>query len=478
MPESLLPHPASFRDPSGFVFRRNGLYYRQVNRCYAADYDRLMGSGLYQALTAKGWLIRHEEVNVDVGSHSGVGGNEWYRTLLPQQIGRISYAGEWGPDQLRDAALLTLNILGTAIGHGMILKDASPSNVQFVDGNAVFIDSLSFEQYDETSPWVAYRQFCECFLFPLYLQHYLKTGIGKILGAWPEGIPAAVTAKLLPWKSRLNAGVWLHVMMQSKIRRDIAQGGKRGTGRGPHLSFSKKKLEHLVDHLKNITGGLGLNERSSSAWSDYYDKSILSEAYLAAKEKLFLEFTAAVQYASALDLGANNGHFSRLLARHKATIVAVDSDWQCINELYLGEKKRRGSILPLCIDLSNPTPAAGFRNAERSSFTDRMQADLVAALALVHHLVLGKNIPLEGVARYFADLAWKHLIVEFVPIADEKAQELIRNKSRWHIPYDAESFEHAFGDYFGIVRKEFIPGTERILYLMTKKDARSLGENK
>jgi len=159
-------------------------------------------------------------------------------------------------------------------------------------------------------------------------------------------------------------------------------------------------------------------------------------------------------------------------------VVAVDSDWQCINELYLSEKgdgnlerkEAAGGILPLCVDISDPTPAAGFRHAERSSFTERMRADLVVALALVHHLVLGKNIPLGGVARYFAELCGEHLVIEFVPLSDEKAQELVRPKSRWHMPYDAENFEKIFGVYFQIGRKEPIPGTERILYRMRKKD--------
>jgi hypothetical protein len=583
-PPDPIPHPASFRDPSGFVFRMNGLVYRQVNQCYAADYDRLIQSGLYQALTRKGWLVPHEATGENL-----TGSDEWHETLLPQQIGRISYVREWSPGQLKDAALLTLNILETAIAHGMILKDASPYNVQFVDGRPLFIDSLSFERYDETKPWVAYRQFCECFLFPLYLQHYLRTGIGKILGAYPEGIPAAVTAKLLPWKSRFNAGAWLHVMMQKRIKGDAASrsgergaagaegggagmeggagavhggggaahgagagGGAGGAGAvhgggggmeggagaegggaasaGGRLSFSKKKLSHLTEHLKNIISGFKTGEHGSargngpadtggSAWSDYYDKSILSGVYLEAKEKLFLEFIGEIRFGSALDLGANNGHFSRLLALKRAEVIAVDADWPCIDELYqsvrkrqeagtggqadkrsgtagreagaagkeagaagreAGDRQKSGSrqifsnILPLCVDISDPTPAAGFRNAEHASFTERMRADLVVALALVHHLVLGKNLPLAGVARYFAELAGEHLLVEFVPLSDEKAQELIRNKSRWHTPYDAESFERSFGEYFSIGRKESIPGTERTLYLMVKKDAGDL----
>src|SRR5882672_8110710 len=169
-------HPASFKDPSGFMFQRNGKFYRQVNQSYAPDYDLLMSSGLYQKLIGKNLLIPHEETPENFTASA-----DWYKTLLPQQLSFISYVYEWSFDQLKDAALLTLAIMKTAIGHGMILKDASPFNVQFQEGRAIFIDSLSFEKYDESKPWIAYRQVCEGFLFPLLIGHYLKTDVQKLL---------------------------------------------------------------------------------------------------------------------------------------------------------------------------------------------------------------------------------------------------------------------------------------------------------
>jgi hypothetical protein len=196
----------------------------------------------------------------------------------------------------------------------------------------------------------------------------------------------------------------------------------------------------------------------------------MSKAYLDVKERLFQEFTEEIEFTTALDLGANDGHFSRRLAERAGTqITAVDSDWRSINTLY---REIRGrpvlNILPLCVDIADPTPAAGFRNDERASFTKRVRSEMVIALALVHHLVLGKNIPMSGIAGYFAELARTWLIIEFVPLEDEKAQELIRNRRVWHRPYDADAFERCFGKYFQIERRSVIAGTERILYRMKK----------
>ena len=170
-----LQHPSSFRDPSGFVFRANGQVYRQVNRAYAGTYDKFMQSGLYEKLVASKKLLPHTEVENITGS------GECYKTLLPEQLYQVSYPYEWCFDQLKDAALLVLDIVKESVAHGFILKDATPFNVQFHNGKPVWIDTLSFEVHDQHKPWVAYRQFCECFLFPLYLGRYLKTDIHKTL---------------------------------------------------------------------------------------------------------------------------------------------------------------------------------------------------------------------------------------------------------------------------------------------------------
>jgi len=445
------------RDPSGFMFSLNGLYYRQVNQTYAADYDLLMSSGLYRELTEKNLLVPHEEVTV-----SAAGAPDRYKTLLPKQLPSISYPYEWSPSQLRDAGLLTIKVIQIAMEKGMILKDATPFNIQFLHGKPLFIDTLSFERYDPSRPWVAYRQFCECFLFPLYLQHYLRTGVHRLIMSYPEGIPAALTARMLPGKSRWNMGVWMHVILQAKIRRNSLSGGRQP-------SFSRTRMQHLLDNLQNILGKLATGIPAEKGWSDYYEETITGHAYLENKEKCFLAFIDGLAVTSALDLGANEGYFTRLLARKKIRVVAIDEDWQCIEALYRsGQRSSEDDILPLCIDLGNPSPGGGFANGERRGFTERAQAELVAALAIIHHLVLARNIPMAAVAGYFAQLTKQYLIIEFVPLSDEKAQLLVRNKDRYQRDYDVKGFEYWFTQYFVIEKKQMIAGTDRVLYLMKK----------
>jgi SAM-dependent methyltransferase len=447
------PHPASFRDPAGFVFTIDGVVYRQVNRAYARQYEQLTNSGLYEKLTGESLLIPHAEVDNPTPSIGR------YLTLLPQQLAHLSYPVEWCPAQLKDAALLTLRIQQLAMDHGMTLKDATPFNVQFENGRAIFIDTLSFDLYDPAKPWIAYRQFCECFLFPLYLHRYAETGTASIAAAWPEGIPASLTARLLPFKSRWNAGVWLHVFLQARI------SSRQPPAAEQSLQFSKDKLTRLIDHLQSIISRLDTSPKNSSVWSNYYSETILGETYLAAKEQLFRKYLEKIRFKDALDLGCNDGRFSKILAETGVSITAIDSDWSCVDKLY---REHTPNILPLCIDLANPTPASGIQNAERASFTDRAASDLVIALALVHHLALRNNIPLSLIADYFSQLTNKYLLIEFIPLSDEKAKELIARKEAPTVGYDPEHFESAFSRHFRIDRKDRIPTTDRLLYLLQK----------
>lgn len=447
-------HPASYKDPSGFIFQASEKFYRQVNKIYAGHYDLLIRSGLSSSLQEKKLLISHEEVNENI-LHS----DDWYLTLLPEQVPFTSYPYEWCFEQMKDAALLTLQIVKLSIDKGMILKDATPYNVQFLNGRPVFIDTLSFEKYDPSLPWIAYRQFCESFLFPLLLSHYHKTSIQPFLNSYPNGIPVNITAKLLPWKSRLNPGVSLHVFLQNKLSKKIKNSGTA-------TSFSKNKLLNLISHLDGIIRDL--NNIDKTEWSNYYNESISSPEYLGKKEEIINNLLQKIDGRKLLDLGANEGFFSRLAAAKNFDVIAIDKDDQCINSLYKKVKEENiTNILPLCMDLMNPSTASGFANNERASFGERIHTNAVMALALVHHLAIGYNLPLRKIAEYLFGFSHQ-LIIEFVPKEDEKVQLLLQNKKDIYLEYSREHFENVFQQRFIITEKVPVPDSERIIYLMKR----------
>lgn len=458
----LRPHPASFKDPSGFIFEQDNKLYRQVNQSYAEEYDLLMSSGLYQELTEKQLMVPHIEVNENIGR-----GPDWYKTIAPERLSFISYPYEWCFHQLQDAALLTLTVLRKAVDKGMILKDATPYNIQFKEGKPIFIDTLSFDKYDASQPWVAYRQFCQNFLFPLYLEHYLNTDIQKIMSCYIDGIPVDITAKLLPLKSNLNLGVWLHVYLQNSVRASSASNNSKGS-KAATVNFNQTKLLNLVSHLESIIRGFG-NRKTKSTWSNYYEETILGKEYLKEKERIFREMVDNHPAKSVLDMGANDGYFSKIAAEKGRQVISTDFDSRTISNLYEEIKKSNlTNISPIVIDITNPSPAIGFDNRERASFTDRVKPDLVFALALIHHLVIGKNIPLEMAAAYFARIA-PELLIEFIPKSDDKVKQMLATRKDVFDKYNEEHFESSFSEYFTVLRKQQMTGTDRILYMMKRK---------
>ena len=448
-------NPASYKDSAGFIFTHKQQSFRQVNQSYASRYDCLMQSGLYALLTGKKMLISHTEVAAIATGEGGA-----YKTLLPEQLEFISYPYEWAFAMLRDAALLTLQVNLLAIQKGMILKDASAFNVQFQHGRPVFIDTLSFELFDETKPWIAYPQFCRHFLFPLLLNHYCGFEAQQLLGIYLDGLPAAFTAKLLPFATRFKLGTALHVHLQSRVGK-VKQAGQSGG------KFDRGKTERLLLHLQSVITKLKYPSQKTT-WNDYYSSTITSQQYLKEKEDVFLEMMQSLPVKKALDFGANDGHFSRLLAGLGISVVAADFDGACINRLY-EQTRETGSlnIIPLMVNISNPPPATGFNNKERPAFLQRIKADLVVALALIHHLHFTENLPLAKMADMFHHITERYLLIEFVPPADEKVTVIAERKGATDEMYNEALFEHAFKTRFRILQKRAL-SAGRILYLMEK----------
>lgn len=452
-------HPASFRDPSGFIFDHEGKFYRQVNQVYAADYELLKSSGLYGLLAREKKMLSHTEFGSNI-----TGMPQWYNTLLPQQLSFISYPYEWCFSQWKDAALLTLELVKTSIAHGMILKDATPFNIQFIDGAPIFIDTLSFEKYDATKPWVAYRQFVECFLGPLLIARYKGADLLKTFQVYPDGVPLQLISKLLPFKSAFNVNVFMHIMLPGLLGAP-GQGMQKKTA-----PFSQQKLLNIISNLYAFVSSLSLRS-ALTKWNNYYDETILSNEYASAKMKIVESWLKDLPGKTVLDIGTNTGLFSIVAAAMGKSTIAVDADEACVDTLYKACKgKNIRNLLPLVVDITNPSPSIGWNNGERSAFMGRAHAHIGMALALVHHLAIGKNIPLQQIAALFSRLA-DTFIVEFIPKEDPRVQLLLRDRVDVFSNYSEQCFIKAFKNKFEIQKQTVVPGTNRVLFLMKPREA-------
>ncbi|HUC82532.1 MAG TPA: hypothetical protein VMR70_16615 [Flavisolibacter sp.] len=448
--------PSSYRDPSGFVFTHKGEIYRQVNKSFQPDFEAFINSGLYDALVAEGLLIPHKTITENL-----TGGEDWFTTLKPEKIELISYPYEWTFSMLKDAALLTLQLALKALEHGMMLKDATPFNVQLHNGKPVFIDTLSFEKYRDGEPWIAYRQFCENFVGPLALMHYVGLPLQQLLLAHPEGIPLLYVKKLLPYKSRFNLHLFLHVHLHAGV-------AAKGSANSKKPFLAKSKLVNLLRGLQTLVASLHFN-KFENIWGEYYKEAETRPGYLKEKKAIiaaWIEQQPALE--TVIDIGGNEGEFTKLVANGKRRVICADGEHYAVDHLYKQVRENKlSNIYPLCIDFTNPTPAIGVNNTERSSFFDRASSDLAMALALVHHLAIGKNIPFDFIADMCARLGI-YLIIEFVAKEDEKVKVLLQNKKDIYDWYTEEGFENAFSKRFRLVEKRALSSSPRILYLMER----------
>lgn len=451
-------HPASFRDPSGFLFHREGTLFRFVAPRAAADYDLLMSSGLYGELVQAGLLVAHEEVDLEgcAGAH---------RVLRPERVPLVSYPYEWAFSQLQDAALLTLDVAERALRRGLSLKDASAFNVQFLGCRPVFIDTLSFEATVAGRPWVAYRQFCEHFLAPLALMAARDPRLSGLWRAQLEGCPLDLASRLLPRRTWLRFGLLVHLHLHARSQARYA--GRAAPRR--ELSVSPTARLALLDSLRAAVRALRLRP-APSEWGGYEATHGYTAEAREAKEALVARWLNERPASQVWDLGGNLGRFARLAVAAGAYAACLDGDPFVVEAAYrAGRAEGQARLLPLLLDVANPSPGLGWSGEERAALESRGPADVVLALALVHHLAIGRNVPLERVADGLSRLG-RDLIVEFVPKDDPQVGRLLRSRRDVFPDYAAPAFEAAFARHRRLAAREALPGSGRLLYLWRAAD--------
>ncbi len=456
---------ASFRDPSGYVFTQDGKLYRWISPSYLPRYRQLMDSGLYSALVAKRLLIPHKEVEPEAfGIPEGV-------VIQPKRIPFISYPYEWCFEQYRDAALATMEIQNTALEYGMVLKDASAYNIQFLTGYAVLIDTLSFDFYREGSPWGAYGQYCRHFLAPLMLMSHVDERLSRWMQTCIDGIPLDLADKLLRGHGGgLAAQMHIHAHAKSVARHN--DDGKKGAPR--QASMSKNALASFCESLRRDTAKLPAPQEASE-WGDYYSNTNYQESAARSKSEIVEELLSEVDpLRNVWDLGANDGRFSRIGNDLGAHVVAFDLDCNAVSQNWKEVRSSHRKMLPLILDLSAPSPAIGFANEERKTVGERQRPDCIMMLAVIHHMAISNNLPFDRIARWIAGLT-DHLLIEFVPKEDSQVQLLLATRADIFPDYHETGFEAAFSEFFALEKKVPVAGSARTVYLWRRKDASPSG---
>ncbi len=385
--------------------------------------------------------------------------------LRPERVPFISYPYEWCFSQWKDAALTTLEIQQTAFEFGMSLKDASAFNIQFVAGRPLLIDTLSLEKYREGTPWIAYRQYCEHFLAPLALMARRDIRLGQLFKNYVDGLPLDLASRLLPSSTWLRPALLIHIHLHAKSQRKYATKKRGRTA----AKISRRGYLGLLDSQKSAT--LAQNYKlKASDWTEYYSDNNYTDKASDHKKALVRDFIQEVKPRTTWDLGANDGTFSRMAGDQGSLTISIDADLASVEANYQRcRRENRGNVLPLCVDLTNPTPALGWAGEERMTLLTRGKPDLVLALALIHHLAIGNNTPLERIAEFLAQVS-RHLVIEFVPKEDSQLQRMLAFRDDVFDRYTQEDFEEVFRRFFSVLRREAIPESARTLYLMRARD--------
>ncbi len=455
MIKKIYKEPSSFRDPESVLEFDAQYYYRKMSVNYLPHYIFFNKSGLKDRLIKDGYILPFEEIFVEqptIGFANQV--------LQTKKIPFVSYPYEWSFSQLKIAALQTLKINQIALDYGMILKDSSVYNIQFIGPKAFFIDISSFEVYESNSLWVGYQQFCRHFLAPLLLASYNDVQLIKLLLFNLDGLELSLTRKLLPIKSFFSSGVFLHIILNTIGVNKLSEKKKQ-----LKLHGLRSILVHLSDTIENLK-----LKNKNSKWADYYNKTNYSDSGLLQKANIIETFIKQLDIKTALDVGANDGRFSKMLSDHSVYTVSTDNDELVVDKNF-NNALRDGNnyLLSLHLNFANPTPSIGWDNIERKSFYERSNFDLVIALAVVHHFFITYDLSFEMIAEKFSKIG-KYLIIEFPIPQDEKVQIIARNKPIRFLNYNIDFFKSGFEKYFLELDNKFVESNSRIVFLYVKKE--------
>lgn len=455
--------PASFRDPDSAVFHADDLILRGLSERAAAEWAAVDGSAFFPRLVREGKVVAtdiHEGEELAPSPR----GTPWARVLRHERVPVVSYPYEWPFAMLREAATLQLDVLTAALGEDMSLKDGTAYNVQFFGTRPVFVDVGSFEPAH--GPWPGYRQFCQTQLFPLLVQAHLGMPYQPLLRGSVDGLRAADVAGLFRGLARLRRGVLRNVTLHGVLERKVTTSTEGVKANLSSAGFGTGMSKAVAANLRKLVQRLDVGKRSST-WSDYRDTCSYSDADVAAKRELVAAVLGEARPKVVLDLGANDGAYSRLAAEHADYVVAVDGDEAVIDRLYR-QLRAEGNekVLPLVMDLVDPSGGLGWRNRERAPFASRVQPDVVLALALVHHLAIGANVPLPQVVDWLAEFGCR-VVVELPHPDDPMVTRLLANKPAGLFDdYRQDAFEKLLAEQFTIARAETLPGGTRTLYVL------------
>lgn len=471
IPDPRLPDPAhirivggSFRDPSGYVFRAGDRIFRSVNPLAEKNFAMLENSGLLERLAEAGLALPARAVALQTGmerAFAGPRGEVPSRLIEHPLVSFITYPYEWCFSQLQDAALSHLDLQIMALENGFVLSDATPYNMQFHNGRPVHIDTLSLRPYREGEPWLGYNQFCRMFLAPLLVEAWTGAGFQPLLRGRIDALPIPEIVNLLPRHKLFGSPQgFIHIYLQGRAEAKFSSS--RTDRMSPVRPLPKGRYLALLGELRRFVAALRSGKRPRSFWNNYAEINSYSACSRAGKAELVAGFVRRTGIRALVDIGGNTGDYAcAALDAGAQSAIVLDGDNDSVETAYGRAKAGCRGLSAWLVDIADPSPALGWDGHERERLTDRLRADGLLALAVIHHMCIGRNIPLRDAVRWLVGLA-PCGIIEFVPKSDPMVVQMLSGRDDLFRDYDLDRFLSCIKEQAGIVACTRTEGSERV----------------
>jgi len=455
--------PGSYRDANGRIFYFRDGIYRGLSEKSFDDWKKLSSTNLFSRSVEEGKIVGTELVDPKNSSIPGEFVRNWAAILKHQTIPFISYPYEWSFNMLKDAALLHIELLTGALDEEMILKDSSSFNVQWLGTSPIFIDITSFAKLSPGEAWVGYRQFCQLFLYPLLLQSYKDVNYHPWLRGDIDGIAPVQMLNLMSIRDFFRPGILAHVFLLAKMQKTYGDSNMDVRTELRNAGFGKDLIKNNVKRIQKLVRNLEW-KCSKSEWSHYMNAHGYSELDISWKVGFVRDVLRTRNWRLVWDIGCNTGSISKIAAKNAEFVVAMDSDHLAVDMLYRSLKEERiENLLPLVMNIVDSSPSLGWRGKERKTLSGRGNPDLIICFALIHHIVIGANIPLREFVQWLADFH-ASILIEFVTKDDPMVRKLLWNKEDQCHDYDVTHFEKYLKEHFIIRCQKVLESKTRTLY--------------
>lgn len=445
----------SFRDRSSRVVFKGQQVCRVLDQEAHTTWKHLASSPL---IGSNKLIQTHEIPLIDV--FPAEKSAHWVGALQHARIPFVSYPYEWTFGMLKQAALLQLEVLQEAISAGLTLADGTAFNTHWRGPNAMFVDIGSFRLLDEQSLWLGYREFCQTHVYPLMLYAHKELPFQPLMRGYARGIPAEDIKQLFGWYEIFKPGVFDLFLSQLKTNpktesRLVTQMDTKLLRQ--QLVMTVKRLQKLIRSFDNRT--------EQSSWSDYHLRGHYAQEVFQRKIAIVQQVLGTKRWSMVWDLGCNDAYFAKLAAAHADYVVGFEKDHVTADTAFAFVRKEQlNNIQIIHADLRNPSPSQGWASQEQLGLTERGKPDLVFSLALIHHIVIGENIPLADYIQWLRSLN-ATVVLEFPSKADSMVQQLLSTRRDIFDDYDQGNLDTVVRQHFSVSHCSQVSET-RVMYVL------------